>query len=140
MLRGSFAESAPLLLTIVDRFTRWPEAIPLSVTSATSVASAFLHHWVARFGIPATVTSDRGPQFTSELWHQLSDSVGFKLSPSMAYHPQANGLVKLFHRTLKASLKARCDNHGKRWHCQLPWTLLGLRTTHKEDLDARRRN
>merc|ERR1712050_613203 len=124
------------LLTIIDRFTHWPEAIPLSDTSATSVASAFLHHWVARFGIPLTVTSDRGPQFTSELWRQLSDSVGYKLSPTTAYHPQANGMVERFHRTLKASLKNRCDNHGDKWHHQLPWILLGLRATHKEDLDA----
>ena len=124
------------LLTIIDRFTRWPEAIPLSDTSAASVASAFLHHWVARFGIPVTVTSDRGPQFTSELWRQLSDSVGYKLSPTTAYHPQANGMVEHFHRTLKASLKARCDNHGDRWHRQLPWNLLGLHTTYKEDLDV----
>ena len=124
------------LLTCVDRFTRWPEAIPLSDTSAASVASAFLHHWVARFGVPATVTSDRGPQFTSELWRQLSTSLGYRLAPTTAYHPQANGMVERFHRTLKASLKARCDNDGDKWHHQLPWTLLGLRTTHKEDLDA----
>ena len=37
---------------------------------------------------------------------------------------------------LKASLKTRCDNDGDKWHHQLPWILLGLRATHKEDLDA----
>ena len=124
------------LLTCVDRYTRWPEAIPLSDTSAISVASAFLHHWVARFGVPATVTSDRGPQFTSELWRQLSSTVGYTLSPTTAYHPQANGMVERFHRTLKAALKARCDDVGDKWHHQLPWILLGLRTTPKDDLNA----
>ena len=55
------------LLTVVDRFTRWPEAIPVVDISAETCARAFLTHWVARFGVPATVTSDRGKQFVSEL-------------------------------------------------------------------------
>ena len=55
------------LLTVVDRFTRWPEAIPVVDISAETCARAFLTHWVARFGVPATVTSDRGRQFVSEL-------------------------------------------------------------------------
>ena len=124
------------LLTCIDRFSRWPEAIPLDNTCTPAVASAFLHHWVARFGVPATVTSDRGAQFTSELWKQLSTSLGYRLSPTTAYHPQANGIVERFHRTLKSSLKASCDAVGESWHHKLPWILLGLRTTHKEDLEA----
>ena len=55
------------LLTIVDRFTRWPEAIPLSDISAATCARAFLYHWVSRHGVPSTLTSDRGRQFVSEL-------------------------------------------------------------------------
>ena len=56
------------LLTIVDRFTRWLEAIPLSDISAATCARAFLYHWVCRHGVPSTLTSDRGRQFVSELW------------------------------------------------------------------------
>ena len=55
------------LLTIVDRFTRWPEAISLSDISALTCARAFLYHWVSRYGVPSTLTSDRGRQFVSEL-------------------------------------------------------------------------
>ena len=53
------------LLTVIDRFTRWPEAIPLSRRDAASVGNAFAIHWVSRFGVPSDITSDRGPQFTS---------------------------------------------------------------------------
>ncbi|XP_066980935.1 uncharacterized protein [Macrobrachium rosenbergii] len=45
----------------------------------------------------------------------------------MAYNPAVNGLVKWFHRSLKASLMACCT--AEDWKCQLPWVLLGLRTT-----------
>ena len=55
------------LLTMVDRFTRWPEAIPLKGTDTETCARAVVFHWIARFGVPLDMTSDRGSQFTSKL-------------------------------------------------------------------------
>jgi hypothetical protein len=46
------------LLTMVDRSTRWAEAVPLVNTSTTSCAAAFFNSWVSRFGVPAALTSD----------------------------------------------------------------------------------
>ena len=54
------------LFTIIDRFSRWPKAIPLNDTPSASCAHAFLSQWVARFGVPRDILSDRGPQFTSQ--------------------------------------------------------------------------
>ena len=54
------------LLTIIDRTTKWPEAIPITEATSEVVLQAFLDHWISRFGIPVTVMSDRGAQFTSE--------------------------------------------------------------------------
>ena len=56
------------LLTMIDRTTRWPEAVPIADTTADTVVRAFLAGWVAHFGIPVTVTTDRGAQFTLEAW------------------------------------------------------------------------
>ena len=64
------------LLTIVDRFSRWPEAIPLKNIETRTVARAFVHNWVARFGVPLSMTSDRGAQFTSELWSSMCNHWG----------------------------------------------------------------
>ena len=122
------------LLTVIDRFTRWPEAIPLARTDATSVGRAFALHWVARFGVPIDMTSDRGPQFTSDIWRALSETLGTKLHRTTAYHPQANGIVERFHRSLKAALRARLTSSA--WMDDLPWVLLGLRTAPKDDMGA----
>ena len=120
------------LLTIVDRFTRWPEAIPLADTSAAACASAFVAGWIARFGVPSDVTSDRGPQFTSGLWTGVSRLLGMQLHHTTAFHPRANGLCERLHRQLKAALKARLV--GPDWTSELPWVLLGIRTQPKEGL------
>ena len=65
------------LLTMVDRTTRWPEGwVPLSSTTAAEVARAFVMAWVACFGTPSDLSSDRGPQFTSELWTAVAGVLG----------------------------------------------------------------
>ena len=122
------------LFTIVDRFTRWPEAVPLSDISATTCARALIGHWIARFGLPTTVTSDRGAQFTSAIWAAIVKLLGISHSRTTAFHPQANGILERFHRTLKSALRARLD--GPNWVDELPWVLLGIRTAPKEDLAA----
>ena len=120
------------LLTCVDRFTRWPEAVPIPDSTAETVARAFIQTWIARFGTPSTVTTDRGRQFESHLWRELSNLLGTKHLRTTAYHPIANGLVERFHRQLKASLKAY--PHPERWTEALPLVLLGIRTSLKEDI------
>ena len=122
------------LLTIIDRFTRWPEAIPITNAETQTIARAFVRNWVARFGVPASMTSDRGTQFVSELWNAMCNLLGTELHPTTAYHPQANGLIERVHRNLKASLKCRLT--GPNWMDELPWVLLGTRTAPKEDLNA----
>lgn len=53
------------LLTMGDRFIRWPKAVPINGTDAKKCATAFISHWVAHFGLPVDMTSDRGAQFTN---------------------------------------------------------------------------
>ena len=122
------------LLTCVDRFTRWPEAIPISAITADTVAKAFVSGWISRFGVPSTVTTDRGRQFESALWRELMQLLGSKRCRTTAYHPSANGLVERFHRQLKASLKAQPD--PTKWTEVLPLVLLGIRTALKADLQC----
>ena len=120
------------ILTCVDRFTRWPEAIPISNITAETVAQAFVSGWIARFGVPSTITTDRGRQFESALWQQLMRLLGSKRIRTTSYHPIANGLVERLHRQLKAALKA-CP-HPTNWTDTLPMVLLGIRTAWKDDI------
>ena len=121
------------LLTVIDRFTRWPEAIPLAQTDTASIGRAFALHWVARFGVPSDITSDRGAQFTSRHVESSRRIAGIQNPPyhGLPFHSRT-GLVERFHRSLKAALRARLTTPA--WLDELPWVMLGLRTMPKEDL------
>lgn len=94
------------LLTVIDRFSRWPEAIPLNDTTSSSCGQALVSNWIGRFGIPLDISSDRGPQFTSHIWTAISRLLGTHLHHTTAYHLQSNSLVERFHRHLKSALRA----------------------------------
>jgi transposase InsO family protein len=119
------------ILTVIDRSTRWLEAVPLRGVEAATCADAFIEGWISRFGVPAVLTTDRGRQFTSALWSMVCSKLGISHITTTAYHPQSNGMVERAHRQMKEALKARLA--GDRWPEHLPWVLLGIRSAPKDD-------
>ncbi|GFT83400.1 integrase catalytic domain-containing protein [Trichonephila clavipes] len=117
------------LLTCIDRYTRWPEVIPVCHISAEAVANSFIANWISRFGAPAIITTDQGGQFQSRLLYSLKQILGIRITP---YHHSSNGMVERLHRTLKQAI--RC--HDTKWTESLPVVLLGLRSCIKEDLNV----
>lgn len=99
--------------------------------TADTVARAFIYHWVARFGVPATVTTDRGTQFESALFAGVTRLLGTSRIRTTAYHPISNGMVERFQRQLKTSLTATASHN---WVEALPFVLLGVRTALKADI------
>jgi hypothetical protein len=120
-------------LTAVDRFTHWPEVIPVPDITADTVARALLTGWISHFGCPQTITTDQGRHFESHLFQSLARMCGIELALRTAHHPTANGLVDRFHRTLNAAIMCQAD---QQWAEALPLVLLGIRTAYKEDLQA----
>lgn len=120
------------VLTLVDRFTRWPKVIPLMNASSNSVAHGLLLGWVAHFGVPTTITSDRGDLFESDVWHRLMRLLGTHYICTMVYHPCTNGVVKWMHKQLKAVIMAHSPQ--SQWTKVLPLVLLGIRSALKEDI------
>ena len=100
------------MFTVVDRSTRWPAAYPIQDTTTTACINALVE-WISCFGIPATVTSDRG-------------SICIQHLMTTTYHPQSNGMVERMHLRLKVALVARCSSTS--WPSELTWVLLGLRS------------
>lgn len=128
------SEGMRYCLTMIDRATRWPEAVPIAEMTASTVAEAFYANWVSRFGAPVRLTTDQGRQFEAEIFRRLTALLGIDKKRTTAYHPQANGCIERWHRSMKAALMAHLDtNH---WAKILPTVLLGLRSAFREDMGA----
>ena len=102
--------------------------------TARTVAQTFVNTWIARFGVPSTVTTDRGQQFESALWSSLMQLLGCKRIRTTSYHPIANGMIERFHRQLKSILKSYPNTAD--WTTALPMAMLGIRTTLKQDFNC----
>jgi cleavage and polyadenylation specificity factor subunit 1 len=120
-------------MTVIDRYTRWPEVSPLENITAEEVANGLLSCWFSRFGSPSRITTDQGRQFESQLFRTLGLTFGAARIRTTGYHPRSNGLVERFHRSLKTALKCHPEMN---WHQALPLVLLGLRSAFSEDLQA----
>ncbi|UYV67542.1 hypothetical protein LAZ67_5001164 [Cordylochernes scorpioides] len=109
---------------LLGLYTSWMEVVPLPDMKSETVARAFYENWIVRFGAPHTVISDRGKQFTSQLFKDSTTLCGIKLRHSTAYHPQCNGKIERLHRTIKTAIRA---HNNIKWTETLPTVLLGLR-------------
>ena len=79
-----------VLLTVVDRFSKYAHFIPLGHPyTASSVARAFFQEIVRLHGFPEFIVSDRDPVFTGHVWRDLFRHAGVKLCMSTAFHPQS---------------------------------------------------
>ncbi|CAB4046025.1 Transposon Ty3-G Gag-Pol poly [Paramuricea clavata] len=124
-----------MLFTVIDNYSGFVAAYPLESQPQGSNSVACAKHlidWIALFGVPHTVVSDRGPQFASAIWKELSKILNFKVNVTTAYHPQANGKIERFHRTLKSALRSRLEGRSN-WEMELPWALLGIRNQPNTD-------
>ena len=89
-----------ILLTAVDIFTKWGEAIVIPDESATTIASVLRRDIFSRFGWPSFLVSDRGAGFCSSLVGQLLSEGGTRARRTTAYHPRCNGATEKFNGTL----------------------------------------
>ncbi|GBM73346.1 hypothetical protein AVEN_37596-1 [Araneus ventricosus] len=108
---------------MINRFSRWPEAIPIADMQIKTICRAIFHTWISRFGCPSIITRDQGSQMRSSLYREFSEMLGTNRIRTTAHHPIANGIVERFHRHLKSSIEA---HESTQWSEILPIVLLGI--------------
>lgn len=114
------------LLVIQDYFTKWPEVIPLPDQKASRITSEMIKFFSA-FGLPDVLHSDQGRNFESAILRQTLDAFGITKSHTSAYHPQGDGMVERFNRSLLQMLRAFVDKNAD-WERYLPLMLYAYRT------------
>lgn len=108
------------ILVVTDRFSKLTKCIALRVITAISVSSAVIEHWVACYGPPDKILSDQGPQFMSSFFITVMKVLGVETIRTTAYHPQTNGQVERYNRTLATQLRHYVAENPKRWDELLP--------------------
>uniref|UniRef100_A0A096M517 Gypsy retrotransposon integrase-like protein 1 n=1 Tax=Poecilia formosa TaxID=48698 RepID=A0A096M517_POEFO len=110
------------ILTIIDRFSKCCHLIPLrKLPSALQTAQLLIKHVFRLHGIPVEILSDRGPQFTSQVWKQFSAALGAKVSLTSGHHPQANGQSERMNQELENTLRCVTSSNPVIWSQFLPW-------------------
>ena len=89
---------------MMDRFSRFVMAVPLPSMDVMQVCRGLIK-WLAVFGPPTHILSDRGSQFTSHVFNHFMDLLHIKRQQTTAYHPMTNGRIERYHRYLKERLK-----------------------------------
>ena len=134
------SEGMKYLLTIVDRTTRWIEAVPMTEANSSNCCKAFIRGWVQHFGLPSKTQSDNGNTFVSNLWKELHQTLGIKVDFTPPYHSASLGGIERKHRDIKLALKATLHEMGNeakdQWMSRLPWILLAQRAAYQTDIDT----
>ena len=94
-------------IVFVDYLTKWPEVFPAKDQSALTIARLLVEKVVTRHGVPTQLLSDRGASFLSNLMKNVYKLLGLKKVNTTAYHPQTDGLVERFNRTLTDMLSKK---------------------------------
>ena len=88
-------------IVFMDYLTKWPEVFSSPDQTAPTIAKLLVEGDISRHGMPRELLSDRGPSFLSKLISEICLQMGIKKVITTAYHPQTDGLVERFNRTLQ---------------------------------------
>lgn len=115
------------MLVIIDRFSRWVEAVPSANEGAETVIKFLTREVIPRFGIPSEISSDNGSAFIQKTVKQVLQQLRIKQRLGCVYHPQSQGIVEKVNGTIKAKLNKICASTQLNWVDALPLALMSYR-------------
>jgi transposase InsO family protein len=92
------------LLVAVDKFSKWIEAVPVTNQEATT-AVKFFKSIIYRYGVPNSIITDNGTNFTSGEFQEFAKELGMKIKYASVAHPKSNSQVEKANGLVCAGLK-----------------------------------
>lgn len=117
------------VLVIADYFTKWTEAYALPNHTAITVADTLVTEVFTKLGLPRILHSDQGTEFQSQLLRELCKLLEIKQTRTAPYHPQSDGIVERFNRTLINMLAKFCAENKDTWDQHLPYVMCAYRAS-----------
>lgn len=106
-----------------DFLSKWPLVFPVPNQKAERLARLLVDEVIPFCGVPEALLLDRGTNLLSHLMMDVCSSLGIKKLNTTAYHPQCDGMVERFNRTLKTILRKHAGTYGRQWDRYLPGVL-----------------
>ena len=119
-------------VVFMDYLTKWPEVFAVPDQTAATIARLLVEEIVSRHGVPTEILSDRGKAFLSSLMKEAVKILGIHQANTTAYHPQTDGLVERFNRTLITMLAKTAKKGGRDWDKHLPYVLFAYRASEQQ--------
>ncbi|KAM6948657.1 receptor-type tyrosine-protein phosphatase N2-like [Aplochiton taeniatus] len=126
------AAATRLSLVSMDYFTKWPEVCVVPDQSGITTATKLNKEMFSRFGMQEELHRDQGCNLESQVFGEICRRLGVKKTRSTPLHPQSDGLVEQFNRTLATQLAILVNQYQKDWNCRLPLILMANRTAVQE--------
>ena len=123
------ARRSRYVLVVADYFTKWTEAFPMENGEAVTVAEILVREIVCRYGAPRILHSDQGRNFEAEVMQHLCQLLGMQKTRTTPFHPQADGMVERFNRTLEAMLASVVQEDQLDWDLQIPFVMSAYRAS-----------
>jgi len=120
------------ILTMVDHFTKWAEAIPIRNHTASTIARQLMVNVFSRFGAPHQILTDRGSEFESDLFRALLDWMGIDKLRTTIFKASTNGQVERFHRSLNSMLAKVISDSQRNWDECVPFVMAAYRASKHE--------
>ena len=120
------------VLVISDYFTKWTDSYALPDQTATTIAEKVVSEFVSRFGVPRQIHSDQGTNFESNVMAEICKLLGIEKTRTTPLHPQSDGQVERFNRTLVEMLRGRLQPDQKDWDLQLSACMMAYRSSAHE--------
>ncbi|XP_055614957.1 uncharacterized protein K02A2.6-like [Toxorhynchites rutilus septentrionalis] len=96
---------------LVDSYSKWVEIIRTKSITASAMIG-ILQSLFARLGVPETLVSDNGTQFTSAEFAQFRLENGVDHVTTAPFHPQSNGQAERFVDKFKRAIKKIREGRG----------------------------
>ena len=104
------------IITTVDCFRRWLEALPLKQVNESQVISFLNQNIIMRFGVPISLVFDNATYFSSLKLTEFALEKGIKIKYAANYYPQGNNLDESINKNLIQIIKRTITNHERNWH------------------------
>ena len=101
-----------LVVVFQDFLTKFPLVFAVPDQKAIRLTKLLAEEVIPLFGVPEALLSDRGTNLLSHVMLDLCQTLGIQKLNTTVYHPQCDGMVERFNRTLKTILCKHTATYG----------------------------